>query len=179
MSNWVVSLGLGMIVSGMLLAQEHNAGAHPKTAAETQVSGDSAHGQAIFEGKGACLSCHRVGDRGSRLGPNLSDIATQRSVEDLQKALIDPSQEVAAENKLYRVVTRDGREITGKLLNQDIYSLQMLDSKEHLVAFQKSTLREFNFVQTPPMPSYRDKLSAGEQTGLIAYLATLRGVVKQ
>ncbi len=57
--------------------------------------------------------------------------------------------------------------------------MQMLDSKEHLVAFQKSALREFNFVKTPPMPSYRDKLSAGEQTDLIAYLATLRGIVKQ
>ncbi len=179
MSNWVVSLGLGMIVSGMLLAQEHNAGAHQKTAAETQVPGDPANGQAIFEGKGACLSCHRVGDRGSRMGPNLSDIATQRSVEDLQKALTDPNQEVAPENRLYRVVTKDGKEITGKLLNQGIYSLQMLDSKQHLVAFQKSNLREFNFVRTPPMPSYRDKLTAPEQTDLIAYLATLKGVVKQ
>jgi hypothetical protein len=77
------------------------------------------------------------------------------------------------------VVTRDGRTITGRLLNQDIYSLQMLDSKEQLVAFQKTNLREFNFVQTPPMPSYRDKLSTEEQADLIAYLATLRGVKKQ
>jgi hypothetical protein len=77
------------------------------------------------------------------------------------------------------VVTTDGREITGRLLNQDVYSLQMLDSKEQLVVFQKSSLREFNFVQTPPMPSYRDKLSSEEQTDLIAYLATLAGVVKQ
>jgi putative heme-binding domain-containing protein len=163
----------------MLFAQEHGAGPHPKSANEAQVPGDSAHGRAIFEGKGACLSCHRVGDRGSRMGPNLSDIATQRSVDELQKALLDPNREVDSEYRLYRVVTTDGRKITGRLLNQDVYSLQMLDSKEQLVVFQKSSLREFNFVQTPPMPSYRDKLSSEEQTDLIAYLATLAGVVKQ
>ncbi len=168
-----------IIAGGMLLAQERGASPHAKSASETQVPGDPAHGQAVFEGKGACLSCHRVGDRGSRLGPNLSDIATLRSVDELQKALLSPNPEVEAENRLYRVVTADGRTITGRLLNQDVYSLQMLDSKEQLVAFQKSTLREFNFVQTPPMPSYRDKLSKEEQTDLIAYLATLRGVVKQ
>lgn len=180
MSNWALRIGLGVtVVSGMLLAQERSASPHPKSAGETQVPGDSAHGQAVFEGKGACLSCHRVGDRGSRMGPNLSDIATRRSVDELQKALLNPNPEVEPENRLYRVVTADGRTITGRLLNQDLYSLQMLDSNEELVAFQKTSLREFNFVQTPPMPSYRDRLSKEEQTDLIAYLATLRGVVKQ
>src|SRR6202007_3183294 len=131
-------------------------------------------GQAIFEGKGGCQSCHRVGERGSGMGPNLSDIATRRSVDELQSTLLNPKQTVDAENRLYRVVTADGREFTGKLLNQDVYSLQILDSKDELKAFQKSTLREFDFVPTPPMPSYREKLSAGEQADLIAYLATLK-----
>jgi putative heme-binding domain-containing protein len=179
MSKWPLRAGLGVIVvSGMLLAQ-NAAGPRPKMASEIQVPGDSTHGQAIFEGKGECLSCHRVGDRGSTSGPNLSDMATLRTVDELQKALLDPNQKVNPENRLYRVVTADGRKITGRLLNQDIYSLQMLDVNEQLVAFQKSTLREFNFVQTGPMPSYRDKLSAGETTDLIAYLASLTGVVKQ
>jgi putative heme-binding domain-containing protein len=163
----------------MLLAQENAAGPRPKMASEIQVPGDSMHGQAIFEGKGECLSCHRVGDRGSTSGPNLSDIGALRSIDELQKALLDPNQKVKPENRLYLVVTADGRQITGRLLNQDIYSLQMLDVNDQLVAFQKSTLREFNFVQTAPMPSYRDKLTARETTDLVAYLASLTGVVKQ
>jgi putative heme-binding domain-containing protein len=180
MTKWAVGIYLGVIVvGGVLLAQERSAGPRSKSAGETQVPGDPTKGQAIFEGKGECLSCHRVADRGSRMYPDLSDIATQRSVEELQKALLNPSPEVAPGHRLYRVVTRDGRTITGRLLNQDVYSLQMLDSKEQLVAFQKTNLREFNFVQTPPMPSYRDKLSTEEQADLIAYLATLRGVKKQ
>jgi cytochrome c1 len=57
--------------------------------------------------------------------------------------------------------------------------VQILDSKDELKAFQKSTLRAFDSVPTTPMPSYREKLNAEEQADLIAYLATLRGVVKQ
>jgi putative heme-binding domain-containing protein len=179
MRSWAERAGVVVIlVSGMLLAQEP--GAHrPKTAAETELPGDPVRGHAIFEGKGACVSCHRVGDRGSRLGPNLSEVATQRSVEELQSALLHPKQAVGAENRLYRVETADGRKFTGKLLNQDVNSVQILDSKDELKAFQKSTLREFDFVPAPPMPSYQDKLSAEEQADLIAYLATLKGAVKQ
>src|SRR5947209_3142960 len=31
--------------------------------------GDAARGRTLFEGKGACLNCHRAGDRGSRIAP--------------------------------------------------------------------------------------------------------------
>jgi putative heme-binding domain-containing protein len=179
MRHWAMKTGVAvMVVSGMLLAQEPSAH-RQKSAAETEVPGDPVRGQAIFEGKGACVSCHRVGDRGSTMGPNLSEIATQRSVEELQRALLNPKQTADAENRLYRVVTADGGKFTGKLLNQDVYSLQILDSKDELKAFQRSALREFDFAPTPAMPSYREKLSVEEQADLIAYLATLKGVVKQ
>jgi putative heme-binding domain-containing protein len=167
-----------IVISGVLLAQEPSAH-RAKSAAETVVPGDPVHGQAIFDGQGGCLSCHRVGNRGSRIGPNLSEIATQRSVDELQSALLNPKQTVDPENRLYRVATADGRTFTGKLLNQNVESVQMLDSKEDLKAFQKSTLHAFDFVATPPMPSNREKLSAEEQADLIAYLASLKGAVKQ
>jgi putative heme-binding domain-containing protein len=180
MSNWALKSGLtALAVCGILSAQVQNGGPRPKTASQVNVPGDAAQGQAIFNGKGVCLSCHRVGDRGSRMGPNLSDIATKQTVDELRQALLSPNPEVDPANRSYRVVTADGKTITGKLLNQDVYSLQMLDAKEQLVAFQKAGLREYGFAPTPAMPSYQDKLSAAEQTDVIAYLATLTGVVKQ
>jgi putative heme-binding domain-containing protein len=111
------------------------------------------------------------------MGPNLGGIATERSVEELQKALLDANPEVAPRNQLYRVVTNDGQTITGRILNQDDFSLQMLDAQEQLRGFMKSSLRESGFTTTPPMPSYRDKLTAEEQTDLIAFLSSLRGPV--
>lgn len=164
----VIGFSLGLVIAtGVLLAQD------------APVSGDPVHGRSIFEGSGGCLACHKVLDKGSRLGPDLSDIGARRTADALQKALLEPNPEVQPQNKLYRVVTRDGNSVTGKLLNQDQFSLQMLDNKERLVAFQKSNLREYGFIPTPPMPSYRSKLSAQEITDLVSYLASLKGAPKE
>lgn len=151
----------------------------PVVAGTGQSTGDAARGQAIFEGKGNCLTCHRVADQGSYMGPNLSAIGASLTAAELQKAILDPNPEVKAQNRLYKVVTNDGHTITGRLLNQDVYIVQMLTSEARLVTLKKSSLRSYDFIATPPMPSYRDKLTATEQSDLIAYLLSLQGVVKQ
>jgi quinoprotein glucose dehydrogenase len=142
--------------------------------ANATAPGDPVKGQAIFEGKGGCLSCHRVADEGSFMGPDLSLIGEQQTVEQLRQAVLDPNPEVHPANQLYRVVPRSGQPITGRILNQDEFSLQMLGSDGRLRAFQKAELREFGFTKTPPMPSYRDKLTAEEQADLLAFLESLK-----
>jgi cytochrome c oxidase cbb3-type subunit III len=179
----VVRVFIGLIVTGgMLLAQPgRGRGSHePRmpTAADDPGPGNAGRGLAVFEGKGACLTCHRVRDKGSRLGPDLSEIAMLRARDALEKSLLDPNPEVQPQNRPYRVVTRDGAVYTGKLLNQDVFSVQILDSQERLRGFQKSDLREYNFVASSPMPSYREKLSSEELADLIAYLASLKGINK-
>ena len=72
-------------------------------------------------------------------------------------------------------MTRDGATINGRLLNQDTFTLQLLDAQERLLLLEKSNLREFSLLKTSPMPSYRDKLSAQEVADLVGYLASLRG----
>ena len=171
-----------ILTAGILLAQPGRGRGSQQplaaTAADDPGPGNAARGLALFEGKGACLTCHRVKDKGSRLGPDLSDIGTQRTRDALEKSLLDPNLEVQPQNRSYRVVTRDGTVYTGKLLNQDVFSVQILDSLERLRGFQKSNLREYNFAASSPMPSYRDKLSSEELADLIAYLASLKGVNK-
>ena len=145
-----------------------------------QASSDIARGQAIFEGKGGCFSCHRVADQGSYMGPDLSAIGNTRSLDELKNAIVSPNATVSPQNRLYRVVfNTNGKTITGRLLNQDVYLIQMLTADAHLVTLKKSTLRSFGFIDTAPMPSYNNKLSSAEKTDLVTYLASLRGVVKQ
>jgi len=151
-------------------------GQHPQSVAAD--SGDAARGEKIFAEKGQCLSCHRVRDKGSRLGLDLTAVGAQRTAEELEKSLLDPNPEVLPQNRTYRAVTRDGTAYTGKLLNQDAFSIQILDSKERLLGLQKSELRESGFIATPPMPSYRSKLSAPETADLVAYLTSLKGVAQ-
>jgi len=139
-------------------------------------AGDPARGKSVFEGKGQCLNCHRVRGAGSRVGPDLTDIGMLRRTADLQQSLVDPDAEVLAGNRYYRVVTKDGQTVTGRLLNEDTFSVQMLDTSEKLRSFKIADLREHAFAAKSPMPSYKDKLTAAEMSDLIGYLTSLKGL---
>ena len=142
----------------------------------SSVPGDTGRGQALFEGKGTCLTCHRVRGNGSRLGPDLSDIGLFRRAVELQRSVLDPAAEILPANRSVRAVTRDGATITGKLLNHDSFTLELLDAKDQLRSFSKANLREYIFLETTSMPSYRDKLSAQELADLVRYLVSLKNV---
>jgi putative heme-binding domain-containing protein len=148
-------------------------------AAQAPSPANAAAGAAIVAGKGECLTCHRVQARGSRLGPDLTDIGANRTTEHLQTSLLDPDAEILPENRFYRVVTREGATITGRLLNLDTFQVLMIDPKEQLRSFQKSDLREHGFAKGSTMPSYRAKLSSEEIADVIAYMSTLKGVTPQ
>lgn len=137
--------------------------------------GDAVRGRKAVVSAG-CTGCHRIGDQGKYAGVDLSEIGARRSADQLGKEITGPAAEVQPQNRLYRVVTREGAAVTGKVLNQDQYSVQMIDDNNRLVAFQKSALKQFGFIPTPPMPSYKEKLPPEELADLVAYLASLKGV---
>lgn len=141
--------------------------------------GNPSAGAEIVTGKGQCLTCHRMRGAGSRLGPELTDIGTGRSPDQLHASLVDPNAEILPENRRYRVVTRDGTTITGRILNHDTFQVLMMDAKEQLRSFDKSELREHGFVKESAMPSYREKLTPQELADVVAYLTTLKGVPPQ
>jgi mono/diheme cytochrome c family protein len=183
----------GMIVAYLKSFSGGSAALGPDSGA----TGDAARGKQIFEGKGACLTCHRVGENGSRVGPDLSSAGLPRPPlarfvgfgappppptpatirAQLQRDLTDPDSEIAPNNRMFRAVQRDGSVTTGRLLNLDPFNVQLFDSKERLVTFERSQLREFAPVKSA-MPSYRDKLTAQELSDLVAYLASLKGQVQ-
>jgi putative heme-binding domain-containing protein len=138
------------------------------------VRGDAARGQAIFEGKGGCLGCHRVNGVGSGVGPELSRIGAVRGALEIEQSLVDPDADVQATNRFYRVMMRDGSVVTGRLLTHDTFTIQMLDMSERLRSFNKGDLREHGFAASP-MPSFRDRLTAQEIADLTGYLVSLRG----
>ena len=137
--------------------------------------GDAARGRAIFDGKGACTRCHRVGASGSRVAPNLSDIGAFRSAGSLQRSLVDPTSQMMPINRPVRVVTRDGTVINGRRLNEDTYRLQIIDEHERLLSLVKADLREYTIAKTSPMPSYKGTLSDEEIADVLAYLLALKG----
>jgi putative heme-binding domain-containing protein len=139
--------------------------------------GDPARGRTILEGRGGCLTCHRVGATGSRVAPNLSDIGAVRSAASIQRSLVDPSSQMMPINRPVRIVTKDGRVINGRRLNEDTYTVQLIDDQERLQSLAKADLREYTIVTASPMPSFRNTLREDELSDLLAYLLSLKGVV--
>jgi alcohol dehydrogenase (cytochrome c) len=142
------------------------------------VRGNAARGRTLFEST-KCFECHRVGERGSRIGPDLTDIGANRSAEQLQRAIVAPDEEVAAENRQVRIVTKDGTSATGRLLNQDAFSIQMLNAEEQLKSYSKSSLREHTILQKGLMPSYDGKLTAEQMADIVSYLQSTDGEAQQ
>ena len=136
--------------------------------------GDVSRGQALVQSSG-CLECHRIGDRGSRFGPNLSDIGTRRTPIRLQQALIAPDEEVLSEHRAVRFVTKDGATVTGRLLNHDAISVQLITPKEELKSYQRSTIRDFVILDKGLMPSTQGKLTDQQVADVVAYLSSLKG----
>ena len=137
--------------------------------------GDASNGQALFEGKGDCGSCHRVSGQGPRFAPDLSAIGATRTAATLSRALQDPHGSGFAINRSVRAVTADGTVIDGRRLNEDTYSVQLIDDQERLLSLDKSELREYTIL-TPQLPSYADVFSEEEGADVRAYLRSLKGM---
>jgi len=146
----------------------------PEAYQEPAAVGDPARGREIFAGRGQCLDCHRVVGEGSRLGPDLSRVGLDRRASELERALIDPGAAVEPNNRFYTVTPKRGAPVTGRLLNQDTFTVQLMDADEHLRSFLKSDLQDFGFTESP-MPSYRGTLDAQALADLVSYLVSLRG----
>lgn len=142
-------------------------------AAAAQATPDPARGRALLDANG-CLDCHRIGDRGSRVGPDLSDIGARRTPERLEQALVDPDAEVLPEARSIRVVTKDGATVTGRLLNQDAVSVQLITDKELLKSYLRDTVRSATILDKGLMPSYLGRLTAPQIADLVAYLGSLK-----
>ncbi len=138
-------------------------------------AGDAGRGRMAFDGKGGCARCHRVGAQGSRVAPDLSEIGAARSPGSLVRSLTDPTSQMMPINRPVRAVTRDGKVINGRRLNEDTYTVQLLDEQERLVSLAKADLREFTILSVSPMPSYKNTFTPDELADVVAYLLSLKG----
>jgi len=143
--------------------------------AGTAGDGDARRGREVFEAKGECASCHRVNGQGSRLAPDLSDIGLTRSGNALQRSLLDPTASMLPMNRSVWAVKKDGKVITGRRLNEDTFSVQLIDTQEQLISLEKAELKQYEVIRTSSMKSYRGKLSEQELNDVVAYLLSLKG----
>lgn len=139
------------------------------------VAQNAAAGKSIFEGKGECLKCHSINNRGGSFGPDLTEIGVLRTPESLRLSLLNPDAEIANPYRTAVVTTKQGQRIEGIVLNEDDLSVQIRDRDGNPRSFLKDSLKDLHREQRSLMPSYASRLSDSEINDLVAYLATLRG----
>ena len=150
--------------------------------APAQPAGNAAHGKELFYGSAACFTCHMIQGKGGRLGPDLSTTGSARSTEYLVESVRSPSRRLAQgiseamkefsqEYETVTVVTADGTKFMGVVLNEDHFTLQMIDARENLHLFEKDKLRSLEKSRESLMPAYDQKtLSDKDLEDVIAYL---------
>jgi cytochrome c oxidase cbb3-type subunit III len=145
-------------------------------AAAEKVSGDPASGAAVFRAKG-CMGCHAIGAAGGNMGPSLAEAGERRSAAYLRAALLDPTANLPDGFTMAEITTTMGNHVTGIVLNEDTYSIQMRDLAGNLHSFWKAELTALEeHDDRTPMPSFRGRLSDRELNDLVAYLVSLRGI---
>ncbi|MCY4662857.1 MAG: c-type cytochrome [Acidobacteria bacterium] len=143
--------------------------------ADAPALGDPARGRAVFAGAGDCLRCHRVGAEGPRLAVDLTSIGARRAASALRRTLLDPSGTMRPIDRPITLVTADGETITGRRLNEDTYTVQVIDDAGRLRSFDKADLQRFDLSAESPMPAFGERLAPEELADLLAYLMSLKG----
>ena len=142
--------------------------------AET-VKGNVDNGGRLFAAQ--CATCHRVEDRGGRLGPDLSRIGMARSRAALMREIHTPSEWMPTGYETVTLVTTDGQKIRGLKKNEDVFSIQVMDTRGRIQGYLRSALQEVIYEKTSLMPEYGpDRLNESDLNDLLAYLSSLRKV---
>jgi len=150
--------------------------------ASAKSAGNAAHGKQLFYGDANCAVCHMVEGKGGRFGPDLTSVGGSRTREALIDSVRNPSRRLAwglteatkefpQEYESVTVVTADGKKIRGVTLNEDSFSVQIMDMGGQIHLLEKDQLRSFQKSRESMMPVYgADTLSDKELEDIVAFL---------
>jgi putative membrane-bound dehydrogenase-like protein len=133
---------------------------------------DVAKGAAVFEKH--CAACHRIGDKGAKIGPNLDGVGI-RGVERLLEDLLDPNRVVDQAFRTTQIVTSDGRNLVGLALRDEGQVLVLADAQGKEIRVPQDEIDERVVSQLSVMPSnVPDLVNAADFVDLIGYLLEQR-----
>lgn len=149
-------------------------GSNPRLRSILALKGNTERGEQLFWSQATnCGSCHKIGERGQAVGPDLSTIGKLRSREDLLISILEPSRRIEPKYAAYIVHTADGRSYTGLLVRRDADSLVLRDSQNKEIILAAKNVEEAQPSRTSLMPAGQlAGLTAQEAADLIEYLAT-------
>ena len=138
-------------------------------------AGDRANGEKLYWGKGGCGGCHRIGSRGGRMGPDLSNAGRQRSLAYIRESIVNPNAHLTPGYTTVTVVTKEGRKIQGVQKGYDSFSAQLMDVGEKFHSFWREDVSLMERQFSSLMPSdYEKRFTARELNDLLVFMVSLR-----
>jgi putative heme-binding domain-containing protein len=138
-------------------------------------AGNPARGRTLFFNveKSLCLKCHRLGDQGERIGPELSGVGSRFSRIYLVESILEPSRTIAPSYGSYTALLSSGKVLTGVKVAETDTLLTLADNQGHKHELRKSDIEELQPQPASTMPDGLEKrLSEQEFIDLIAFLAS-------
>lgn len=135
--------------------------------------GDSERGEQLFNNRdrSKCIVCHLKGDKGVRLGPDLTWIGAIRSERDLLEAIVFPSASIARYHEVVNVVTTDGKTVSGLLVKETVDEMFLSSAKGVVQSVAFRDIEEARYSNVSLMPEGLDKVLKPEEIAdLVAYL---------
>jgi putative heme-binding domain-containing protein len=136
-----------------------------------KLPGNPDRGEAVFFGKAGCSGCHMIAGKGGFIASDLSEYAGSRGVDQIRSAITAPNSNGARLARLVTAMTRSGEKYSGRIRNEDNFSLQLqaLDGTFYFVA--KSEIERLEYSSQSLMPSdYDSTLSHDDLNDVVSYL---------
>ena len=135
---------------------------------------DSRRGSRLFFGKLACGNCHRLGNRGRALAPDLTNLGTRAIPQVIAESILAPNAAITEGFQALLVQTDDGRTHSGFIRQESGLNLELVDAEGRLVKIPKSTIEERRRQPTSVMPSgFADQYGPDVIADLIAFITEM------
>lgn len=136
--------------------------------AEADAAGDPENGRAVY--KQHCAACHKHGDMGVQIGPNLTGMVTHPK-EEILTHIIDPSRSVENNFRLYTALTAEGQVLSGMLASETRTSLTLIDNKGKEISLAREDVLDITSSRKSLMPEgFEKQMTEAELADLLAFL---------
>jgi putative heme-binding domain-containing protein len=136
----------------------------------THESGDAVNGKAIYQKH--CALCHRHGDLGNNIGPNLTGMAVHPKAELLVN-ILDPNRSVEGNFRTYNIQTSDGSIVTGMMAGESKTSIEIVNVQGKREVVLREDIEQITGSQKSLMPEgFESQMSREEMRDLLEFLTS-------
>lgn len=166
------------LFDGYLPADENSRklGSSPRPQSILALEGDASRGETLFWSKAVnCGTCHKIGARGSAVGPELASIGRQRTREELLESLLEPSRRIDPKYAAFLAQCSDGRVLTGLVVKRDVQEVVLRDAQNKDVALRADSIEQLRPARNSLMPDGQMAgLTVQQAADLLAFLVAQR-----